>query len=362
MFFTLDRYILREFFRIFLLSLLAMMAFYEMVTFIDMAGYFFKFKAPPTVIGRYMLYKIPMALFHVTPICVLLASVLTMAQFSRTSELVAMKVAGMGLWRVAAPVIAASGAVSGLAFLDSEYLFHLAARETNRILYEEIKHQERNTVFSRDRFWYMADDGAIWYLGAVDLKGRRLRDVSIFATNGDGSVRARYTADGAELVNNQWVFTNLTQRKFAASGRFTEQRWDKAPLDGRLVALEDLGRARLDPEEMNLEQIREYIRDIRAKGYDTAVYVADMHAKIAFPLITLVMPLLAIPLGARSSRSGGMLAGIVVAVVIGVTFWFMFSMSVAFGRAGRLPPEVAAYGAHVVFGLTGLWMLVTDRR
>ncbi|MBI4829619.1 MAG: LptF/LptG family permease [Nitrospinae bacterium] len=288
MFFTLDRYILREFFRIFLLSLLAMMAFYEMVTFIDMAGYFFKFKAPPTVIGRYMLYKIPMALFHVTPICVLLASVLTMAQFSRTSELVAMKVAGMGLWRVAAPVIAASGAVS--------------------------------------------------------------------------AVRARYTADGAELVNNQWVFTNLTQRKFAASGRFTEQRWDKAPLDGRLVALEDLGRARLDPEEMNLEQIREYIRDIRAKGYNTAVYVADMHAKIAFPLITLVMPLLAIPLGARSSRSGGMLAGIVVAVVIGVTFWFMFSMSVAFGRAGRLPPEVAAYGAHVVFGLTGLWMLVTDRR
>ncbi len=358
-----DRYILTEFFRIFLLSMIVMMAFYEMVTFIDMAGYFFKFKATFDMIARFMIFKMPMALFHVTPICVLLASVLTISDMSRNSELIAMKSCGMSMARISAPIVLAAAAISFVSFLDSEYLFHLAAKETNRIYYEEIKKQKRKALFSQDRFWYRADNGSVWNIGLLDPKKKILKDVGIFNFDPQGvRIVNRVSADEARFENGRWILKNFVERGFSEDGSFVERRWDERSLPASAIKTEDLNKVRLDPEEMNLSQIKNYIKNIKSKGYDATKYIADMHAKIGFPLISLVMPLLAIPLGVRSSRSGGLMVGIGIAVVIGVVFWFSFSMGLAFGRAGRLPPALSAYGAHCLFAMIGLYMLFTDRQ
>lgn len=360
---TFDRYILTEFFRIFMLSLIVMVSFYEMVTFIDMAGYFFKFKATFDMMARYMIFKMPMALFHVTPICVLLASVLTISDMSRNSELIAMKSAGMSMARISLPLIMAAGVISFLSFLDSEYLFHLAAKETNRIYYEEVRKQKRKGLFSQDKFWYKADDGSVWNIGLMDIENKTLKDVGIFRFDKSGTkIVKRVTADEGRLVGGFWVLKDYVERDFTGKGQFIERAWAQRSLPEDSIQFDDLNKVKLNPEEMNRAQIKKYIENIRSKGYDATKYVAEMHAKIGFPLISLVMPLLAIPLGARSSRSGGILIGIGISVVIGVTFWFTFSMGLAFGKAGRLPPYLSVYGAHVLFSMAGLYMMFTDRQ
>jgi lipopolysaccharide export system permease protein len=360
---VLDRYILKEFLKIFLLSVIVMITFYLMVTFIDMAGYFFKFKASLEQVARYMLFKIPVALFHVTPICVLIASVLTISGFSRSSELVAMKAAGMSMLRIALPVIMAGSVISLLSFLDSEYLSHQAERETKRIYHEEIRKLPRKVMFSGDRFWYKADDGAIWNVGRIDTANHKLIDISIFDFDPKGARTLKRTlASEAVIENGEWVMKNVIVRKFGKRGSFTEKKLDKAKLGRPMIKLSELTKVKLEPEEMNLRQLRALIKETKSKGYDATKYVADMHSKIGFPLISFIMPFFAIPMGVRSSRAGGTMLGIGVAVVIGVVFWFSFSMSMAFGAAGRLYPLLAAYGAHGMFGMVGLFMLLTDRQ
>lgn len=358
---TIDRYVLSEFFRIFFLGLVTLMAFYEMVVFLDMSGYFFKFGATVDEIARFMTFKIPMALFHVTPICVLLASLLAVGSLSRYSELVAMKASGMSLIRVSASILVASAAISALSFADSEYLFHLAAKETNRIYYEEIKEQPRKGLFSEDKFWYTANDGSIWNIGHIDMDKKELRDLSIFNFDESGQrLESRISASSGVFKNGKWTLYGYTQRKFFENGKFEERWWRFRTLPEEMIAIDDLDMVELDPEEMNLAQIREYINDIRSKGYDSTRYTVDMHAKVAFPLISLVMPLIAVPMGVRSSRAGGALVGIAIAVVIGALFWFSFSMGLAFGHAGRLPPLLAVYGAHVVFAALGVILILSD--
>lgn len=358
----LDRYILSEFTRIFLLALVTLMVFYEMVVFLDTSGYFVKFGATADEITRFMLFKIPVALFHVTPICVLLASLLTMGLLSRYSELVAMESAGVSFFRVCAPILLAGAVMSVLSFLNSEHIFHLAARESNRVYYEEIREEPRKSLFTRDRFWYKSDGGSIWNIGHINTKEKIIRDVSIFMFAPGGSrVEKRVTASEGRLEEGKWVLLDVKVRLFDASGRFEERRAPRLELPMSAIPDKDLDKVKLYPEEMNLGQIREYIRDIRARGYDATRYVVDMHAKIAFPLISLVMPLIAIPMGVRSSRAGGALVGIAVAVVIGGLFWFSFSMGVAFGHAGKLPPVLAVYGPHVVFAAAGLMLLLSRR-
>lgn len=359
----LDRYILTEFFRIFLLSLATLAVFYEMVVFLDMVGYFVKFGATADEIARYMTFKIPMAVFHLTPICILLAALLTSATLSRYAEMTAMKGAGLSTMRIAAPVLIASAAMSGLMFLDSEYLFPLAARETNRIYIEEIKGQERKSLFSKEGFWYTGEDGAIWNIGHIDLPNRTMSDLSIFRFDEGGRrILQRESAKEGIMTDGAWVFSGYVERTFAPDGTFTETRSDQIRLPLSLVESEDFDKVALDPEEMNLAQMGEYVRDLKSKGYDATRYRAEMHAKMAFPLITLVMPMLAFPMGIRSSRSGGALVGVGFALVIGAFFWFLYSMGVAMGRAGRLPPEFSAYAAHLVFGSWGLLMLLGKER
>lgn len=358
-----DRYVLREFLKIFLLSLVTLMVFYEMVVFLDMVGYFVKFGATTDMVARYMLFKIPMGAFHVTPICILLASILTMGAMSRHSEITALRAAGMSLARISAPVLAASFIIGALAFLDSEKLFHLAARESNRIYYEEIKRQPRKGLFASERIWYKADDGSIWNIGNLDTSKREIRDVSIFRFDRDGvRLASRMTASFGKAGANGWSLAGCVERTFGSNGGFEEVFSDKCVLPGDVITEEELKTAQLDPEEMNLEQMRAYIRDIKTKGYDPTRYTADMHAKIAFPLINIVMPLIAIPLGVRSSRRGGAMIGVGVAVVTGAVFWFMFSMGVAFGQTGKLAPWISVYAAHVFFAAAGMMMFAASER
>ncbi|MBI4665771.1 MAG: LPS export ABC transporter permease LptG [Nitrospinae bacterium] len=360
---VIDRYILKEFLRIFLMSMITLLMFYEMVVFLDMVGYFVKFGATTDMVARYMIFRIPMGVFHVTPICVLLAALLSIGSMSRHSELTALKAAGLSLLRISAPVLLASLAICALSFLDSEYLFHISARESNRIYYDEIKKQPRKGLFANDRIWYKADDGSIWNIGHFDPNEKELKDISIFVFNDKGDkLAARIFASRGKMTNGAWELESYVETRFGEKGAFEEKFEERHIIPAGAISYEELSQAQLDPEEMNLAQIKEYIKDVRQNGYDDTKYTADMHAKVAFPLISLVMPLLATPLAVRSSRAGGALVGIGVAVVTGALFWFTFSMGVAFGQAGKLPPLVSVYGAHIVFALAGVWMFLKQER
>ena len=360
---VLDRYILREFLTTFAYSMAVMVVFYEMVSFIDMAGYFFKFGATLEVIFRYLLFRVPMALFHVTPICVLLASTLTMAGMSRFSEVVAMKAAGISLLRICAPILVASGVISVLALLDSEYVFHLAAKETTRIYYDEVKKQERKSVFQRSNVWYRSDDGSVWNIGFVDLDNKTMSDVSIYGFDPDtGQIIARVIAETARYSKDGWVLKKCVEVKFDKDGGFTEEHIKTMVAPIQAIPLEDLKKTQMDPEEMNLEEILEFIQDMKQKGYDATRYEAEYYGKIAFPFIAFIMPFIALPLSTRSARSGGFLFGIMVAVLIGISFWFLFSMGLAFGKSGRIPPFLSAFGAHITFLMAGFYMLTTSRQ
>ncbi|VAX22012.1 hypothetical protein MNBD_NITROSPINAE01-701 [hydrothermal vent metagenome] len=358
----IDKYILAEFFRIFFLAMITLIVFYEMVLFFDTAGYFIKHKSTFDEISRFMLFKIPTAFFHVTPISTLMAAVLTTVSLARHNEIVALKTSGVSMLRIALPMIVAGGVISVVSFVNNEYFVYLSAKEAKRIYYDEIKEQPRKSLFSRDRFWYKADDGSIWNIGHIGEHATSIKDLSIFYFDKAGTkIVKRVNAKEGELMGDEWLLKGFVERDFFADGTFEEHSYSAHVLPAEAVPSADLDKVKLYPEEMNLVEMREYVRDIRSKGYDATKYVVEMYAKISFPLISLVITLVAIPMGTRSSRAGGALIGVGVAVVTAGVFWFTFSLALAFGHAGRIPPLVAAYGTHFLFGGMGLSALVYGR-
>ena len=109
--------------------------------------------------------------------------------------------------------------------------------------------------------------------------------------------------------------------------------------------------------EMNYDELRRYIDDLQQSGFDTVRLKVQLQKKIAFPLITLVMAILAIPFAA-SGRRGGALVGVAVALGIAVVYWVTAGLFEAMGDANQLPAMIAAWAPDFIFAFAGGYMLL----
>ena len=61
----------------------------------------------------------------------------------------------------------------------------------------------------------------------------------------------------------------------------------------------------------------------------------------------------------RTLATGTSLAfGIVVSVLVGVAYFMLHSVAMAFGYSGVLPPILATWSANILIGLSGLWLVL----
>ncbi|HEX2720610.1 MAG TPA: LptF/LptG family permease, partial [Candidatus Deferrimicrobium sp.] len=107
------------------------------------------------------------------------------------------------------------------------------------------------------------------------------------------------------------------------------------------------------PEEMTYAQLSGYVGELRRKGYEARGYETDLHAKIAYPLLNVLISMLAIPFALRSPRSGGVWRSIGLGILMGFACWVVLSASLSLGRKGMLPALLAAWLPGVLFAGSG---------
>jgi len=110
---------------------------------------------------------------------------------------------------------------------------------------------------------------------------------------------------------------------------------------------------------MSIRSLREYAENLRRGGFQAYRYLTLMHTKIASPFAALIMVVLGIPFALRNSRSGGIAMGIGASIGIGFAYFVVNAVLLSYGRSGVLMPVVAAWGANVLFLLSGIWLSMT---
>jgi lipopolysaccharide export system permease protein len=113
---------------------------------------------------------------------------------------------------------------------------------------------------------------------------------------------------------------------------------------------------------MSFSEIKNFIQDIKKQGYSSTAYEVDMHAKISYSFINIIIALLGIPFALRIGRSGGMAMGIAISIAMGFFYWTFFAFCLSLGKGGVLPPVVAAWVANLAFGFLGLYMFLHVRQ
>jgi len=109
---------------------------------------------------------------------------------------------------------------------------------------------------------------------------------------------------------------------------------------------------------MGFGELSAHIASLEARGFDVAALKVQLHRKLAFPMVGAIMTLLGIPFSFVVARRGA-LYGIGISIVIGIVYWAFLGIFEALGNNALLPAALAAWAPNLLFGATGLYLLLT---
>ena len=85
-----------------------------------------------------------------------------------------------------------------------------------------------------------------------------------------------------------------------------------------------------------------------------------LQRKIAFPFVTVIMTILAVPFAVTTGRRGAMY-GVGIGIVLAIIYIVALSVFGALGAGGALPPMLAAWAPNILFGAVAVYMVLTVR-
>jgi lipopolysaccharide export system permease protein len=352
----LARYLAREFGKLFALCLATFVFLYLLVDFIEQSSAFFRAHADGADVLRYFVFKLPLVVFQMIPAAVLLATLLVLTLLSKNSEITAMKAGGVSLYRIVAPLLACAAALSGFSFLLNEYVVPVTNERAEFVKRVDIKGRQPAVRHKRKRVWYKSASG-IYSIGIYHTVTREMRDVTIYEFAADFALARRIDARRAVWTGAAWEFQDGVVRTFDRNRFVAGERFDRRVIPIEAVP-DDLATIAKSSDEMSARELSEFVDKVAGEGMDVTRYRVDLQGKYAFPLVGLVMALLAVPFALRGGRQGGVALGIGLAVGIGVVYWLALGTFLSLGNSGRLPPTVAAWGSHVLFCGIGMVLLV----
>jgi LPS export ABC transporter permease LptG len=336
-----------------------------------------KGQAPVGVVLRFFYFQTPQFVFWVLPMAVLVATLVTMAVMTKNSELIIMRACGVSLYRTTAPLLVLALGASAVLFALQERVLPRANREADRLNRIIRGFEPQMSPFNQR--WIIGRNGSIFNYDTFDSTASRFLHLRTYEVAPDSwRLGAMTYAADATLVRRSaddptvslWAGHQGWVRRFSAgSPKAGTHLLEYEPFTERQLTLESpeyfSSRPR-DTDQMTYDQmltfneLRSYIDQLRASGANVVPYVVALQRKIAFPLVTVLMTVLAVPFGVSGGRRGA-LYGVGIGLVLALGYFVTMSVFGAFGAGGILPPALAAWAANLLFGAAAVYMILTVR-
>ena len=360
----LDEYVIRQFLGTFFMVLCGFVLLMLVFTFFELVGDIIRNRIPLTTVGLYLLNLTPSMLYTIAPLAVLIAVLVTFGVLNRNSEIIAMKATGISLYRLVVPIVSIAGILAVSLFLFDEFYLPQANRR-QEALRNSIKGRPPQTVLHPEQTWIFGqpkqgEPARIFYYKFFDHDQDEFADLSVFEFDPATFALSRrifarrvfWDEDAsAWRFQNGWVrdFQGANQKGFRGfiNTNFAEIREEPSYFKKESV----------QSQEMNFGQLDRYIRDLRQSGFDTMRLRVALWHKLAYPLIAVVMAMLAIPFALSMGRRGS-LTGIAVAIGVALAYWVVDGLFAAMGNVNYLPAPLAAWSSDILFGLTGGYLLL----
>lgn len=353
----IQRYYLKEFLRLFGILSLGLSITASLFELINRIDEFMPHNPATGDLIQYSLLNIPNYFLYTMPVSILLSSLFIMGNANRRKETVAVRSSGGSMKRVLSVFVYVGIVMTILSFAVSEFISPPAMQEAHR-LKNLLSKRGEIPAFKEGTFWIRSKEAII----KIDLYNQEtpyfagLKGLSIFRMEGDmlsERIEAEYAEwrpKGKETTDGVWYLKNAISYdlKSGETRRFSEFETD---LIEPPIAFKDVMRR---PEEMNLRELINYTRRLKEAGFKNNKLLVDMHSRIAYPIINLVMVLLGLSL----ATSGEMRSGLVTAALgigISLLYWLGLSLSLSLSYTALVPAFIGPWSMPLLFGALAIY-------
>jgi LPS export ABC transporter permease LptF/LPS export ABC transporter permease LptG len=355
----LDDYVLRDFVLYFALVVSAFLILLLVFTVFDLLGDILRNQVSPLLVGEYLLNVVPFFLYSIVPLGILMAVLITFGLMQRSNEITAIKATGVSIYRIVVPVLLATALVAGgLFFSDQFYLPYTNKRQD--ALRNRIKGKPPQTYLNPSRKWIFGQHSTIYYYDFFDSDREQFDNLSVFQFDpATFRLTRRIYADRAHWENrlHRWIATQGWEREFQGSAIASYRPFDVVAFDTISEPPEYFEKEVKQSSEMNYQELQRYIHDLQQSGFDVVRLRVQLHKKLAYPIIAVVMAVLAIPFSLSAGKRGA-IAGVATAVGIAIVYSTVSGLFEAMGNISQLPPVLAAWSPDLIFGLVGGYLIL----
>ncbi len=352
---VLSRYLVKEFLKLFLLCESVFVFIYLMIDVLQKVDNFIGAKASEEAMFFYFLYKTPFIMNNMIPPAALIAAVIFFSTMKTRNEITAMRVCGLTISSASRPILGIAFFIALFSFVFAETVVPLASTKGQGIWKMDVLKQDPGLYYGKGEIWYRGQD-TIYWVRQFDGARKMMEGVSLYFF--DDSFRLRKRIDGRRAVweNNSWKLENGMIQEATENGEYKLKRFDVHYVD-LPERPETFMKGTIKPEEMNYWQLRRYAATVKDEGYDNSRYLVDMNIKIAYPLISLILVLIGIPV-ALQLRTGGTPLAVSGGMAVCFMYILVFGFSRSLGLSGVFPPILSAWLANLVFAFIGIYMMM----
>ncbi len=353
----LDRYIVRQFIVSFLFGLVAFLLIFVLVDAMEHVDDFIDAHAPVSVVVGYYLAFMPEIIKLMTPVAVLLGSLFVIGRLSTNSELTAMKSSGVSLYRILVPFLVVAFVISFASIYLNGWVVPRA--NAKKFYIERTVLNRGNNASANFNIFFQVGPRRIVSMNYFDVQKEVASSVSIqdFADTNMTVMVRRYDAPKMQWVDSGstgtggqsdgWFLLNGALREFQDNAQHL-QFYDRMPIGKLSLTPADIEKKQKRPDEMEYEELKEFIQNQEQAGQDVARWLVDFHAKLAFPFASVIMVLFGVPFASARPRSGLALG---FGICTAATFIYLAFMKVSqvIGYNGDVNPLLTAWLANLIF-------------
>lgn len=355
----LDRYILKEWLKVFGMALGAMVGLLLIGQAFDSMKDFLEWRTPGHLVARYYLCQVPAMMPIVLPVATLVSMLFVLGHLHKNQELTAMRAAGLSVRRITR-TLWAGGAAGTLLLIALNSAVIPDALESSRTLYENAKFDfqrrkdENHTKVEKTSsvFFENGRDNRRWRIESLGGYTGQARRVQVYELDGNGAPKHQIFAEEAkyDFAKGHWTFLRGREFDYRDGGRETgdQAAFRTKVMPGYTENPKHMMLMTKKPSGLSLGEIDTLLKlagDLESSK--TAALSVRYHSILSSPFGCLIVVGLAIPFAVAGVRTNPMV-GVSKAIGIFALYYLLDRVGYALGSQQVLPPMLAAWLPNLI--------------
>lgn len=347
----IDRYITREFIVPFFYCLLLFISLTIVIDLFSRLEDILKNHVTFSILLQYYAAFLPIVFVRTAPVAALLSTLYVLGNLTKYNEIIALKACGLNIWRISLPFFYLGLIISVSILIINNRVIPQAHLASTTIKEEYLnKEKKDNTEQIIENITLYGTHNRLIYVRQFYVKQNLLKEITILEQDDEARILAKIQAKQARWVKDKWVFLDCVVYNFNQEGRVVE---DPVFFKKMLFDIEETPKDFLSRESsaefMSFKKLKKYIERLSGSGAKIVRRLSvDLHYKISFPFVSLIIIFLGIPF-ALSTQGTGKVASVGLCLLIVFFYYSIEALSIALGKRGTLPPMLSAWFANILF-------------